>query len=99
KPRDVQIKTVYTLYMRTVVGILRGGPTQEYDASLKSGASVFANLDTSRYEPRDIFIDRQGTWHVHGVARLPADALSGVDVAFNIVHGQYGEDGTLQRIL
>jgi D-alanine-D-alanine ligase len=29
----------------------------------------------------------------------PQRALSGVDVAVNVVHGEYGEDGTLQRIL
>src|SRR5581483_4107122 len=86
-------------YMRTVIGVLRGGPSHEYDVSLKSGANVLANLDTKKYEPRDIFIDRKGEWHVFGVPRLPADALQGVDVVFNIVHGQYGEDGTLVRIL
>ncbi len=85
--------------MRTVVGVLRGGPSNEYEVSLKSGANILTALNTDKYEPRDVFIDRAGNWHVHGAPQSPERALSGVDVAVNVVHGQYGEDGTLQRIL
>lgn len=85
--------------MRTVVGVLRGGPSSEYDVSLKSGASILEALDKEKYEARDIFIGRDGQWHVHGAPVLPEKALRGVDVAFNIIHGEYGEDGQLQRIL
>ena len=85
--------------MRTVVGVLRGGPSSEYEVSLKSGANVLAALDTTKYEPRDIFIDKSGQWHMRGVPLKPANALDGVEVALNMVHGEYGEDGTLQRIL
>ena len=85
--------------MRTVVGVLRGGPSSEYEVSLKSGANVLAALDQNKYEPIDIFIDKAGQWHLYGTPVLPERALRGIDVAFNIVHGEYGEDGTLQRIL
>jgi len=85
--------------MRTVVGVLRGGPSSEYEVSLKSGANVLSALDANKYEPRDIFIDRAGTWHLRGAPAQPERALSGVEVAINVVHGEYGEDGTLQRIL
>jgi D-alanine-D-alanine ligase len=85
--------------MRTVVGVLRGGPSREYEVSLKTGASVLQALDRDRYEPRDIFIDRAGQWHVHGVAQDPERALKGVDVAFVAMHGEYGEDGGVQRAL
>jgi D-alanine-D-alanine ligase len=85
--------------MRTVVGVLRGGPSSEYEVSLKSGANVLSALDQAKYEPRDIFIDRAGVWHLRGAPAQPERALSGVDAAINIVHGEYGEDGTLQRIL
>ncbi len=67
--------------------------------SLKTGASVLEALDRERYEPRDIFIDRAGAWHVHGVAMEPERALKGIDVAFNAMHGEYGEDGQVQRTL
>lgn len=85
--------------MRTVVGVLRGGPSSEYDVSLKSGATVLTSLDRDKYDPRDIFIDRQGRWHSHGVEVTPERALKGVDVAVNVIHGEYGEDGSLHQIL
>ncbi len=85
--------------MKTVVGVLRGGPSSEYDISLQSGANVLASLDPVQYEPRDIFIDRQGQWYMHGLEVPPEKALRGVDVAFNVLHGEYGESGEVQKIL
>jgi D-alanine-D-alanine ligase len=85
--------------MRPVVGVLRGGPSSEYEVSLQSGANVLQNLDQEKYEPRDIFIDRNGEWHVHGRAMAPERALEGVNVALNILHGEYGEGGEVQNIL
>lgn len=67
--------------------------------SLKSGASVLAALDKDKYEPRDIFITRDGVWHLHGIAMSPEKALFGTDVAFNAMHGHFGEDGQVQRLL
>ncbi len=84
---------------RTVVGVLRGGPSSEYEVSLNSGATVLAELDRSRFEPRDIFIGRDGTWHLGGRPVPINKALQGADVVFNALHGEYGEDGTVQRIL
>ena len=85
--------------MRTVVGVLRGGPSSEYEVSLKSGAAVLGALDREKFDPRDIFIDRQGAWHDRGVEVTPERALRGVDVALNVIHGEYGEDGSLHHIL
>ncbi len=85
--------------MRTVVGVLRGGPSSEYDISLKSGANVLEHLDREKYEARDIFIDKDEQWHVHGRAQTPEKALAGVDIAFNVLHGEYGENGVVQKLL
>ena len=85
--------------MRTVVAVLRGGPSFEYDTSLKTGAAVLDALDKEKYEPRDIFIDRNGQWHMHGIGVPPEKALFGTDVVFNALHGHYGEDGQVQRLL
>lgn len=85
--------------MRTVVGVLRGGPTSEYEVSLRSGANLLAALDNEKYEPRDLFIDRGGQWYLHGAPVVPERALRGVDVALNIIHGEYGEDGRLHDVL
>ena len=84
---------------RTVVGVVRGGPSSEYDISLLSGAEVLRELDRSKYEPKDIFIGKNGAWHVQGVEVSPDRALRGIDVVFNAIHGEYGEDGTVQRLL
>ncbi len=85
--------------MRTVVAVLRGGPSADYDVSLKTGAGVLEALDREKYEPRDIFISKGGEWHLHGVGVAPERALQGADVAWNALHGHYGEDGQAQRLL
>lgn len=78
---------------------MRGGPSNEYEVSLKTGASVLAALDKEKYEARDIFISRGGEWHLHGVPMHPERALRGTDAAFNAMHGEFGEDGAVQRLL
>jgi D-alanine-D-alanine ligase len=80
------------------VAVLRGGPSSEYYISLKSGAHVLQQLP-EKYQPLDIFISRDGTWHREGFERTPDKALQNVDVVFNALHGQYGEDGKVQKIL
>jgi len=85
--------------MRTVVGVLRGGPSSEYEVSLKSGAAILSALDKEKYDARDLFVDKTGEWHLYGAPVTPEKALRGVDVVYNIIHGEYGEDGELHRVL
>ena len=85
--------------IRTTVGVLRGGTSSEYNLSLKSGAAVLAALPESRFETRDIFVDKKGYWHLRGMPVDAARALSQVDVVVNALHGGVGEDGTVQRLL
>lgn len=80
------------------VGVLRGGPSHEYDVSLRTGAHVMKHLP-KQYQVKDIVISRDGDWHIDGFARNPARTLSQVDVVFNALHGTYGEDGKVQQIL
>lgn len=84
---------------RTTVGVLRGGTSSEYHLSLKTGAKMLSELPEERYDTRDIFIDKSGTWHLRGIPTDPAHALSQIDVVLNAIHGGIGEDGTVQRIL
>lgn len=84
---------------RTIVGVLRGGTSSEYNLSLKTGAVMMAALPEERYEVRDIFIDKNGLWHLRGTPSTPARALSQIDVALSALHGGVGEDGTVGRIL
>ena len=80
------------------VGVIRGGPSNQYDVSLKTGASILNNLPKDKYTTRDIFIDKNGDWFVHGLPTKPHEALTHIDVAFNALHGHYGEDGKIQHI-
>lgn len=84
---------------RTRVAVLRGGPTSEYEVSLRSGAEVLKNLSPERYEARDIFIDKKSQWHHRGFPLSPGEVLPRVDVVFHTIHGEYGEDGQLQSLL
>jgi D-alanine-D-alanine ligase len=84
------------------IGVLRGGPSNEYDVSLNSGAAVLSALRNRLehlYHARDILIDKKGAWHLDGVEFAPHDIASKIDVAFNALHGAYGEDGKIQAFL
>ena len=81
------------------VAVLRGGPSAEYDVSMQTGIAVLDTLAKSDYDIKDITISRTGDWLIDGFHKQPEQALYGVDVAFIALHGQYGEDGTVQRIL
>lgn len=83
------------------VAVLRGGPSHAYEESLKSGSHVLSLLREmpEQYEPLDIFISREGDWHHNGVVTNPHQVLSKADVVWNALHGSYGEDGQIQRLL
>ncbi len=81
------------------VAVLRGGPSSEYEVSLKSGAAVLCALHKLNYPHKDITITRKGEWLESGIVRSPEKALEAVDVVFVALHGEYGEDGQVQRIL
>ena len=85
--------------MQTIVGVLRGGPSREHEVSLKTGASILANLPGERFAARDIYIDRQGQWHDRGRTVSPERVLRQIDVALIGLHGEYGEDGEVQKLL
>ena len=85
------------------VGVLRGGPSSEYDVSLQTGKHILNILKhpdmANVYEGIDIFIDKKGVWHIDGIPLEPYDAIKRVDIVFNALHGEYGEDGKVQQIL
>ncbi len=85
------------------VGVIRGGPSSEYDVSLNTGANVLSHLRSEKmshkYKPIDILIDKNGAWHVNGVPTNMEDVSKKVDVIFNALHGDFGEDGKVQQIL
>jgi D-alanine-D-alanine ligase len=87
--------------MSIKVAVLRGGPSPEYSVSLKTGQHVLNLLRETpdRYEPIDIFISGEGEWHREGLVEEPHRVLRHIDVVWNALHGRYGEDGQVQRVL
>ncbi len=80
------------------IGVLRGGSSTGYDDSLQTGNFIIQNL-VDTHKPIDIFISKDGTWHMHGVPKSPENIFKHLDVVYNALHGTFGEDGRVQEIL
>lgn len=76
------------------IAVLLGGPSAEYEVSLKTGKMVAENLDPERYTAQTILISKRGKWPI-SLATLKDN----FDLAFIAMHGEYGEDGTIQAVL
>ncbi len=83
---------------RIKVAILRGGLGGESDVSFKTGKNVLDNLP-EKYIPTDVFISKSGSWSIDGVSVSPQKVFQDVDVVFNALHGEYGEDGKVQQLM
>jgi D-alanine-D-alanine ligase len=83
------------------VALLGGGRSSEHEVSLASAASVREGLRAAGYEVVDIEVGRDGVWRRDGsvLAVKPGCGLDGVDVVFPVLHGPFGEDGTVQGLL
>ncbi len=83
------------------VAVLGGGRSSEHEVSLASAASVAEGLLQSGHSVRRIEVGRDGCWREDGAAVLlaPGRGFEGVDVVFPVLHGPFGEDGTLQGLL
>jgi D-alanine-D-alanine ligase len=85
--------------MRVVV--LAGGRSSEHDVSLASGAAVRDALERAGHETVFVEIGRDGRWSRDGSAieLAPGGGVLGADVVFPVLHGPFGEDGTVQGLL
>jgi len=89
------------------IGIIFGGANSEHEVSLNSARSAFDNLDGALFEGVLIGIDKGGRFHRVETVDALADAENGtrfpdlddIDVAFPVLHGRFGEDGTVQGML
>ena len=89
------------------IGIIFGGANSEHEVSLNSAKSAFDNLDGELFEGVLIGIDKAGKFHRVETVDALADAEDGtrfpdlddIDVAFPVLHGRFGEDGTVQGLL
>ena len=83
------------------VAVLAGGRSSEHDISLLSGAAVRAGLEPAGHDAVAVEIARDGRWTAGGraVTIEPRAGLLGADVVFPVLHGPFGEDGTVQGLL
>ena len=83
------------------VVVLAGGRSSEHEVSLSSGEAVREGLLAAGHEVVWVEIARDGSWHCEGqpLSVTPGAGLLGADVAFPVLHGPFGEDGTVQGML
>ena len=84
--------------MKLRVAVICGGRSGEHEVSLRSADAVIKGLDPEKYEVERIFIDPQGKWHPGPILPEPG-ARRMTDVVFPVLHGTFGEDGTVQGLL
>jgi len=98
--------------MVTRVGVVFGGVSAEREVSLVSARTILGGLESAGHSAVPIAIDASGCFRddadssailargfdavAPAAVRLPTGRFDRVDVAFPIVHGETGEDGTLQ---
>lgn len=96
------------------VGVVFGGMSTEHDVSIVSGTSVAKKLDTDKYDIFPIYIDNDGRWYkctdiskryqvgdkMENIEKIDnvIKYLKHLDVLFPVLHGLYGEDGTIQGL-
>jgi D-alanine-D-alanine ligase len=92
------------------IAVVLGGRSSEHEISLASARSVIDALETSGNDVVTVAIDRAGQWQlgsgqkaIEAESRLPGKdvttTLADVDVVFPVLHGPFGEDGTVQGLL
>ena len=84
--------------MKTRVAVIYGGRTGEHEVSVRSAQAILSGLDPEKYEKIEYFIDKQGKWSPRPILPEPG-AHHGIDVVFPVLHGTFGEDGTMQGLL
>jgi D-alanine-D-alanine ligase len=84
------------------VAVLHGGRSSEHEVSLASAEAAIEGLAAAGHEPVPVLLERAGGWRGPDSAELalaPGGGLLGADVAFPVLHGPFGEDGTVQGLL
>jgi D-alanine-D-alanine ligase len=86
----------------TRVAVLGGGRSSEHDVSLRSAAAVTDGLRRAGHEVVEVDLARDGAWRLRGgqpVTLTPGGGLLDCDVVFPVLHGPFGEDGSVQGLL
>ncbi len=84
--------------IKTRVAIIYGGRSGEHEVSLRSAKSIIDAMDTEKYKVLHYLISKEGKWSPRALVPEP-NGNAGIDVVFPVLHGTFGEDGTLQGLL
>ena len=84
------------------LGVVFGGMSTEHEVSCVSAQSIINNLNKEKYEIFPLFIDKSGKWFQDKEGNVEikniCEELKKLDVIFPVLHGLYGEDGTIQGL-
>jgi D-alanine-D-alanine ligase len=80
------------------VAVLYGGRTGEHEVSLNSAESIIKAMDPAKYDVQRILISNTGRWQPRAISPEPGGNPD-IDVVFPVLHGTFGEDGTVQGLL
>ena len=99
------------VFLLKKLGVIFGGMSTEHDISLLSAESILQNLDVNQYEIYPIYINKKGNWfsynkkiNFHHILDNTSEIenitsyLKNLDVLFPVLHGKYGEDGSIQGL-
>jgi D-alanine-D-alanine ligase len=84
--------------MKLRVAVVYGGRSGEHEVSIRSAKAIMDGMDPAKYERIEYFIDQQGKWSPGPIGPEPG-AHPEIDVVFPVLHGTFGEDGTVQGLL
>ncbi len=84
--------------MKIRVAVIYGGRSGEHEISIRSAKAIMAGMDRQRYEISEFVIDQAGKWSPRPIQPEPG-AHPEIDVVFPVLHGTFGEDGTVQGLL
>jgi D-alanine-D-alanine ligase len=84
--------------MKLRVAVLYGGRSGEHEVSLRSARAVMDALDRGKYDVAEYLITKEGRWLPRAIVPEPG-ANAGIDVVIPMLHGTFGEDGTVQGLL
>ena len=84
--------------MKIRVAVVYGGRSGEHEISLRSAKSIIDILDPEKYKVIRYFISPEGKWSPKPISPEPGGNPE-IDVVFPMLHGTFGEDGTIQGLL
>jgi D-alanine-D-alanine ligase len=79
------------------VAVVYGGRSGEHEISQRSARAVLEHIDRERFDVVPMEISRDGRW-LNGTITPEPGANPGIDVVFPVLHGTFGEDGTIQGL-